>query len=93
MPHFMVVLKPFISLLNLSWIMKSIFEGYGAFNANSVDPDETPQNTASDLDLHCLSVSLVWDARPANCSATALSACIFYCPESYRLIWAFSFRL
>ena len=33
------------------------------FNANSVDPDQTPQNAASDLVLHCLPMSLLWDAR------------------------------
>ena len=27
-------------------------------NANSVDPDQMPQNAASDLGLHCLPVSL-----------------------------------
>ena len=33
----------------------SIFEEYGAFKGtltNSVDPDQTPQNVASDLGLH-----------------------------------------
>ena len=30
------------------------------FNANSVDRDQTPR---SDLGLHCLQMSLVWDAR------------------------------
>ena len=35
------------------------------FNANSVDPDQTPQNqpprsAASDLGLHCLPVPLLW---------------------------------
>ena len=34
MPHFMIVLIPYINLLNLSWIKKmSIFEEYGAFNS------------------------------------------------------------
>ena len=33
------------------------------FNANSVNPDQTPQNAASDLGLHCLPMSLLWDAR------------------------------
>ena len=28
------------------------------FNANSVDPDQTPQNAASDLGRHCLPMSL-----------------------------------
>ena len=32
-------------------------------NANSVDPDQTPQNAASDLGLHCLPMSNLWDAR------------------------------
>ena len=32
------------------------------FNANSVDPDQMPHSAASDLGLHCLSVSLLWDA-------------------------------
>ena len=31
-------------------------------NANSVDPDQTPHST-SDLGLHCLPMSLLWDAR------------------------------
>ena len=31
------------------------------FNANSVDPDQTPRSTASDLGLHCLPMSLLWD--------------------------------
>ena len=33
------------------------------FNANSLDPDQTPRFAASDLGLHCLSMSLLWDAR------------------------------
>ena len=32
-------------------------------NAISVDPDQMPHSAASDLGLHCLSVSLFWDAR------------------------------
>ena len=32
------------------------------FNANSVDPDRTPRTVASYLSLHCLPVSLLWDA-------------------------------
>ena len=32
-------------------------------NANSVDPDQTPQNAASDLGLHCLPKSLLRGAR------------------------------
>ena len=33
------------------------------FNVNSVDPDQTPRSTASDLGLHCLTMSLLWDAK------------------------------
>ena len=32
-------------------------------NANSVDIDQTPHSTASDQGLHCLSMSLLWNAR------------------------------
>ena len=31
--------------------------------ANSVDPDQTPRSAASDLGLHCLPMSLLWDTR------------------------------
>ena len=33
------------------------------FNANSAEPDQTPHSVASDLGLHCLPVSHLWDAR------------------------------
>ena len=33
------------------------------FNANSVDPDQTPRSVASDLGLHCLPLSFLWNAR------------------------------
>ena len=32
-------------------------------NANSVNPDQTPRSAASDLGLHCLPMSLLWDVR------------------------------
>ena len=32
-------------------------------NANSVDSDQTLKNAVSNLGLHCLSVSCLWDAR------------------------------
>ena len=32
-------------------------------SANSVDPDQTPHSAASDLGLHCLPMSHLWDAR------------------------------
>ena len=33
------------------------------FNANSLDPDQTPHSAASDLGLGCLPMSHLWDAR------------------------------
>ena len=33
------------------------------FNANSVDPDQTPRSAASNLGLHCLPMSLLWHIR------------------------------
>ena len=32
-------------------------------NASNADPDQTPHSAASDLGLHCLQMSLLWDAR------------------------------
>ena len=34
-------------------------------NANSVDPYQTLYSAASDLGLHCLPMSNIWDARHA----------------------------
>ena len=55
------------SILNIRgvWLVFIIpcFIEIHVFNANSVDPDQTPQNAASDLGLHCLLMSLLWDAR------------------------------
>ena len=33
-----------------------------SFNANSWDANQTPHSAASDLGLHCLSISFLWDA-------------------------------
>ena len=33
-------------------------------NANTVDPDQAPRSAVSDLVLHCLQRSHLWDARP-----------------------------
>ena len=33
------------------------------FNANSADPDQTQHSAASDLGLHCLPMSHLWDTR------------------------------
>ena len=34
-----------------------------AYNANSVDPDQTPRSAESDLEVQCLQMSLLWTAR------------------------------
>ena len=39
-----------------------MFNMISCFIANSVDPDQTPRSAASDLGLHCLPLSLLWDA-------------------------------
>ena len=41
----------------------AMFYRNSCFNANSVDPDQTPHSAASDLCLDCLRMSLLWDAR------------------------------
>ena len=38
------------------------FKAISVLNANSVDPDQTPRSAASDLGLHCLPMSIFWDA-------------------------------
>ena len=45
------------------FLLLSCFIEISKLNANSVDPDQTPRSAASDLGLHCLPVSLLWDAR------------------------------
>ena len=34
-----------------------------ALNVNSVDPDQPPRVAVSNLGLHCLPMSLIWDTR------------------------------
>ena len=43
--------------------MLPYFKEIPVLNANSVEADQMPQSTASDLHLHCLPMSLLWDAR------------------------------
>ena len=40
-----------------------IFMATSEFNANSVDPDQTQHSAASDLDLLCFPMLLLWGAR------------------------------
>ena len=44
-------------------VLVSCFIEIHVLNANSVDPDLSPHSVASDLGLHCLPMSLLWDAR------------------------------
>ena len=41
----------------------SSFVEISELHTNSIAPDQTPRSAASDLDLHCLHLSLLWDAR------------------------------
>ena len=43
--------------LLLSFIIES-----PVLNINSVNPNQTPRSAASDLGLHCLPISLLWNA-------------------------------
>ena len=54
-----------ISIIRNVWLVfLSLFFIYiPVLNANSVDPDQTPRSAASDLGLHCLPMSHLWDAR------------------------------
>ena len=36
---------------------------FAVINANHVDPDQMPGSVASDLGLHCLPVSILWEAK------------------------------
>ena len=47
----------------LKVLLLPCFIGISEINANRVDPDQTPRSVASDLGLHCLSVSLLWETR------------------------------
>ena len=43
--------------------IRDIWLEMSELNANNVDPDQTPRSVASDLGLHCLPMSLLWDSR------------------------------
>ena len=43
-------------------ILLPCFNEIPILHANIVDPDQTPHSAASDLGLHCLPKSLLWDA-------------------------------
>ena len=52
-----------IWLFSCVWlfILLPCFIEFLEFNTNSVDPDQTPRSAASDLGLHGLLMSLLWD--------------------------------
>ena len=54
-----------ISYIRGVWLvlLLSYFVEISELNANSVDPYQTPSSVASDLGLHCLLMSLIWDDR------------------------------
>ena len=47
--------------------------------ANSEDPNQTPQNAASDLGLHCLPITLFVGPRTNMSQVSAHATNIFYC--------------
>ena len=58
---FLTGLFPIYAVSGLFSMLPFIIE-IPVFNANSVDPDQMPDFVASNLGLHCLPVSLLWDA-------------------------------
>ena len=43
------------------FLLLPLYTEISAFNANGVDPDQTPRRAAPDLGLQCLLLSLLWD--------------------------------
>ena len=62
MPSGLFYLKS-MGVCMVSFLLLPSFVGISELNANSIDPDQTPRYVTSDLGLHCLPVSLLWDAR------------------------------
>ena len=64
MPHFMIVIIPYINLSNISWIVKCLFLinmeslTLSVPRQKSVDPDETAHNEPVYQELRCLTFSL-----------------------------------
>ena len=44
-------------------LLLSCFIEISEFNASSIDPDQMPCSGVPDLGLHCLPMSLLWEAR------------------------------
>ena len=47
----------------VGFLILQCFIAIPVVNANSVDPDQTPQSAASDLSVNCLKMYSLWDAR------------------------------
>ena len=45
------------------FLLQPCFREIYVFNTNRADPDQTPRFAASDLGIHCLPLSFLWDAR------------------------------
>ena len=53
-----------ISNKGSGWFLSLLcFTEIPVFNANSVDPDQMPHSAASDLDLHCMPITLLRVSR------------------------------
>ena len=66
------------------FLLSPCFIEIPVFNANSVDPDQTPRSAASDLGLHCLSTALLWDAGHKWVNPSIVPV-IFNCSKPYKL--------
>ena len=51
------------------------------FSANSVGPDR--RSVASDLGLHCMPVSVIWDARHKWGNIVITKTCLFKYTENF----------
>ena len=59
-----------------------MFIEISVLNANSADPDQTPQYAASDQGLHCLLMSLLWDARHKLVNTQSQKTYLWTCAPS-----------
>ena len=63
-PYLSLWTSPFpISGVSVLFSVLSVVIEISLCNANCEDPDQTPHSAASDLGLHCLSMSFIWDCR------------------------------
>ena len=55
--------KGYLVYLLLFYLLLQCFIEISVFNSNRVDPDQLLHSVASDPGLHCLPMSLLWDAK------------------------------